>query len=124
MKKDSLQLLKVIAQKLFDKKGFNIIAIDVREVSTMTDFFLIAEGAVDRHVRAMAQEVMEAMKEEGEKPVYSEGLSESDWIVLDYLEIVIHLLVPKMRDKYRLEELWQAGKIVDLELEVSKGASS
>src|ERR1700722_19641955 len=124
MKKESLQLLNSIAQKLFDKKGFNIIAIDVREVSTMTDFFLIAEGAVDRHVCAMAQMVMGMMKEEGESPVYTEGLSEGDWVVLDYLEIVIHLFVPKMRDKYRLEELWQTGKIVDLELEVSKGATS
>ncbi len=121
MKKDSVQLLNFIAQKLFDKKGFNIIALDVRQVSTMTDYFLIAEGEVDRSVRAMGKMVVELMKEAGEEPVHVEGLSDGDWVVLDYLEIVIHLFVPEMRDRYRLEELWGAGKMVELEIAVSKG---
>lgn len=123
MKKDSIQLLHYLAQKLFDKKGHNIIALDVRGISTLTDFFLIAEGGVDRHVIAMAKMIIEVMHEEGHEPIYVEGLKEGDWVVIDYLEIVIHLFVPQMRDRYRLEELWQAGKIIDLEMTVSKGVA-
>jgi ribosome-associated protein len=123
MKKEPLKLLNNIAQKLFDKKANNIILIDVRDVSSMTDFFLIAEGGVDRHVRALGKLVIEMMREEGEEPIHAEGLQEGDWVVIDYLDIVIHLFVPSLRDKYRMEELWQTGKIVDLEIEISRSSS-
>lgn len=114
MKQDPIQNLHVIAQTLFDKKGFNIIALDVRDVSTMTDFFVVAEGTVDKHVSALGNSIVETLKKEGIKPIHVEGLSQGDWVVIDYLEIVIHIFMPGLRDKYRLEELWKDGKIVDL----------
>lgn len=116
MKQDSIQLLNYVAQALYDKKGFNIIAIDVRSFSSMTDFFLIAEGNVDRHVMALGKTVTELFSEYGQRPIYTEGLKTGDWIVLDYLEIVVHIFTPDMRDKYRLEELWQQGTLVELDL--------
>ncbi|MFN4174566.1 MAG: ribosome silencing factor, partial [Parachlamydiaceae bacterium] len=104
---------------IFDKKGINILAIDVREFSSMTDFFLIASGTVERHVLSLAQSVIDTLQKEGEKPFGTEGLSHGDWVVLDYGQIVVHLLENEMRDKYHLEGIWREGKIVQLKLEVS-----
>jgi ribosome-associated protein len=109
------RILNIIAQTLFDKKGFNILALDVRGVSTLTDYFLIAEGNVDKHVIALAKEIVARLKKEGELPTHVEGLGEGDWIVIDYLEIIIHLFRPGLREKYQLERLWREGRIVDLD---------
>lgn len=114
------RVLNIIGQILFDKKGFNILALDVRGISTLTDYFLIGEGNVDRHVIALAKEVIERLKQEGEVPAHVEGLDQGDWVVIDYLEIVVHLFKPGMREKYRLEELWREGEIVDLNLKRDK----
>lgn len=118
MKKDPQQLLNQIGQILFDKKGFNIMALDVRGVSTLTDYFIIGEGNVDKHAVGLAKAVIEALKKEGETPSHVEGLDSGDWIVIDYLELVVHLFKPGIREKYRLEELWHEGKVIDLKLEV------
>ena len=119
MKQEPLCLLNDIARIVFNKKGFNILALDVRGISTLTDFFLIAEGNVDQHVIAIAKEIVEELKKKDVKTVHIEGLKTGDWIVLDYLEIVIHLFKPGLRDKYRLEELWSDGQIVDLDFGVA-----
>ncbi len=119
MKKDPVQFLNQIAQILFDKKGVNILALDVQGISTLTDYFIIAEGNVDKHVVALAKAVVEALKKEGEMPIHVEGLDQGDWVVIDYMELVIHLFKPGIREKYRLEELWHDGEIVDLEFATS-----
>jgi ribosome-associated protein len=120
MKNDPLFLLNVIAQTIFDKKGVNILALDVRGISTISDYIVIAEGNVDRHVKAIATALDEALKKLGEKSVAEEGRKEGDWVVLDYDGIMIHLFMPGMRDKYRLEELWKTGEIVDLKIVVNQ----
>jgi ribosome-associated protein len=119
MKKNNYELLNTIAQTLYDKKAFNLLALDVHQVSTLTSYFLIAEGNVDRHVVALSKAVQERMKEEGVRPIHVEGKQEGDWIVIDYMDIVVHLFTPGMREKYRLETLWQQGEVVDLEIELS-----
>ena len=111
-----------IAKTLYNKKGSNIIALDVRGISSITDYVLIADGNVDRHVVALAKEIEDLMREAGEKPVHVEGMQNGDWVVLDYFQVVIHLLVPEMREKYQLERLWPEGKILDLSLEENKVA--
>lgn len=116
MKNDSQLILNKIAQAIFDKKGINILALDVREISTITDFVIIAEGNVDRHVIAIAQNIQKEMESIGESPIYIEGLQHGDWVVVDYLEVMIHLFMPGLRDKYQLEKLWKEGKIVDLNI--------
>lgn len=108
---------RAIAQTLFEKKGSNIIAIDVKGISSITDVVIIADGNVDRHVVALAKEVEDIMRDAGEKPAHVEGMQNGDWIVLDYFQVVIHLLVPEMREKYQLERLWPDGKIIDLSLQ-------
>lgn len=113
------QFLNVIAQTIFDKKGMNIIALDVRNCSSLTDYVIIAEGTVDRHVIAIARAVQDALSKQGIKPVNIEGLDEGDWVVMDYLQFMVHLFTPSVREKYQLEQLWRKGDIVDLNIVVS-----
>lgn len=115
-KNDSIKFLDVISQAIFDKKGSNIIALDVRGISTMTDFVIIAEGTVERHVKAIHTAVLDAMKQRGQQALHIEGVREGDWLVIDFGDIVIHLFIPELREKYALESLWKEGRIVDLHI--------
>ena len=117
MKNESEKFLSAVAQVVSDKKGFNLLALDVSEFSNITDYLFIAEGNVDRHVRAMAASVIEEMKKVGIRPVRVEGLHVGDWIVIDYLHIIIHLFMPGQRDNFQLEQLWSKGRVVDLEVQ-------
>lgn len=116
MKDLTIEDLNQIAQCIYDKKGFNILVLDVRGVCTMTDYFIIAEGSVDRHVRAISQSIQDGQKN---SPFHIEGASEGDWIVLDYIDFVVHLFTPELREKYALEELWKKGKVVDVKINTS-----
>ena len=118
--KSEVPILDVIAQTIFDKKGFNILVLDVRGISTMTDYFVIAEGTVDRHVRSICFEISAKLREMGYKPLHTEGEKDGDWVVIDFGEVVIHLFIPDVREKYALEEVWKSGKIVDVEIAVHK----
>lgn len=86
----------------------------------MTDFFIIAEGSVDRHVQALAAMIMNELTPYKEKPAHVEGMSDGDWVVLDYYDVIIHLFTPEMREKYDLARLWDKGKIVDVEIDKEK----
>lgn len=114
---DSREFLNLIAQTLYEKKGANILGLDIREISSLTDFFVIAEGGVDRHVKALADAIREEALKHGIHPIMSEGEEAGDWCVLDFGEVIVHLFVPLLRQKYALEELWSEGKIVDLKIE-------
>lgn len=118
MKTKDLIELNELAQVIYDKKGSTIIAIDVRAVSSLTEYFIIAEGNVERHITAIAQSIISHQKEKGKTLYHLEGLNNSDWIVLDYGYIIIHLFHPDLREKYALESLWKEGKLVDLKIAV------
>ena len=118
MKKDQIMMLQMIAQTIFDKKGSNILALDLKGISSITDYVIIAEGNVDRHVVAIAQAIEENLEKLGEKPVYVEGMSTGDWVVLDYIGIMVHLFMPGLRERYQLEKLWKEGQIIDLHINV------
>lgn len=120
MQNRDLENLTCLAQAIYDKKGFNILVLDVRGISTMTDYFVIAEGTVDRHVKALSNSIVEEGEKYGLHPSHVEGLQESDWVVLDFSDIVIHLFIPELREKYSLEKLWNAGKIVDVPINIGK----
>jgi ribosome-associated protein len=128
-KKEENKILRVIGQAIVDKKGLNLLTLDVRGISSMTDYFVIAEGTVDRHVVSLAKNVEDAMKQEGFSPCHVEGIREGEWVVLDYMDVVIHLFIPDLRQHYALEEAWKEGKIVDVPVDyesppVQKGRSS
>ena len=108
------ELLTIICQAIADKKGFNIVAIDVRGVSSLTEYFVIAEGSVNRHVLAEANHVMEQLKKWSIRPAHMEGLQEGDWVVLDYIDVIVHFFIPSLRSYYALEEIWKEGAIVDV----------
>lgn len=119
MRQTPLETLNQIAQTVYDKKGLNILALDVRAISSITDYLLIAEGNVDRHVSAIAHAIV---SEIDAHPLHVEGLESGDWVVIDYGHIIIHLFQPGLRDKYSLEKLWKEGLIVDLGIEVAPRA--
>jgi len=109
-----------LAQILYDKKGSNILALDVQGISSITDQVLIAEGNVDRHVIALGNAIISEMKQEGESPVYVEGMQNGDWVVIDYMDLMIHIFMPGLREKYGLERLFSKGKIIDLKIQTEK----
>ena len=88
----------------------------------MTDYFIIAEGTVDRHVKALSQAIMDELSSKKGKrtPLHVEGEREGDWVVIDYGDFVIHLFIPELREKYALEELWQKGRVVDVTINTAK----
>lgn len=110
------EILNSIAQIIYDKKGFNTLILDVKDIFSLSDFLIIAEGNVDKHVRAIALEIIEELKKEEIRPHFVEGLERGDWIVIDYLDVMIHLFMPGLRNKYQLEELWNKGKIVEVDI--------
>src|SRR3990167_4581263 len=122
MSRTPFETLNQIAQIIYDKKGFNILAIDVQGLSSITDFLLIAEGNVDRHVSSIARAIMDELDEKGEQPIHVEGLKTGDWAVLDYGEVMVHIFSPNLRERYSLEKLWSDSKIVDLDIDISKPA--
>ena len=94
-------------QGLIDKKGIDIIRMDLTDLeAAISDYFIICTGTSDRHVATLAESVMDTLAEVGEKPVSKEGLDRADWVVLDYITYVIHIFQKDKRTFYRLEDLW------------------
>jgi len=116
MKRNPVKMLNRIAQVIYDKKGFNILALDLKGHCSIADYLLIAEGNVDRHVISIARAIVDDFKEQ---PIHVEGLANGDWIVLDFSDVIVHLFQPGLREKYSLEKLWNESRIVDLNIEVS-----
>ncbi len=90
-----------------DKKAKDVTIIDLREISSMADFFVIGTGESDLQVRAVANGVMDRIEEEcGERPWKREGMDHLSWVLLDYVDVVVHVFLPSRRDHYRIERLW------------------
>lgn len=106
--------IEEIVRAIQDKKGFNVLVLDVKDVSTLTYYFVIAEGRVERHLKAICDEVIDRMAKKGRKPYHLEGVGDGDWLVMDFGDILVHLFKPTVREKYGLEEVWRDSKIVDL----------
>ncbi len=118
MHKESV-ILDCIAQAIFDKKGVNILALDVRPSTSMTDYVILAEGLIEAHVRAIAKEILRVMENLGVSLSFEEGLENGDWVVLDFTWVVVHLFMPGMREKYELESLWPEAEVLDVAIDVS-----
>jgi ribosome-associated protein len=115
---DSEALARRVAEIVDDKKGEEIVCLDVRELVSYTDYFVIASARNERQAKAIHDEVHLRLKRElGLLPARVEGESESVWVLADYLDCVLHVFVPEMRDRYRLEKLWSDAKRVELGLE-------
>lgn len=92
---------------LLDKKGQHIVRMNLTNVDgAVTDYFIICTGTSDRHVQSLAESVVEEMKKHGERPLNQEGIQAGEWVLLDYVNIVIHIFQRETREFYRLESLW------------------
>lgn len=103
----SEQLADAIAEQAADKKARDIVVLDMRGVLGYTDMFVIATGTSDRQAKAIHDGIHQALKERyGLLPRRVEGLAEATWILMDYLDVVVHVFTPETREYYRLEQLW------------------
>ena len=101
------RLARTIAAHAADKKAIDIVALDLRAVAGYTDFFVICSGNTDRQTKAIHDAIHKGLKDEhGLLPRRVEGVSEARWILMDYLDVVVHVFTPEARDFYRLEALW------------------
>ena len=101
------QLAETIAAQAADKKAIDVVELDVREVVGYTDFFLVCSGNTPRQVKAIHDGIHQALKDDyGALPRRVEGEREARWILMDYLDVVVHIFTPDARDFYRLEQLW------------------
>jgi ribosome-associated protein len=101
------RLATIIAAHAADRKAIDIVALDLRQVAGYTDFFVICSGNTDRQTKAIHDAINQGLKKEhGLLPRRVEGLSEARWILMDYLDVVVHVFTPETRDFYRLEALW------------------
>ena len=90
-----------------EKKGFNILALDVREHASFTDYFLICSGSSDRQVQALSRHIEETLKkEQGVKTLGTEGLRGGRWVLLDYGDFVVHVFLDSVRDFFKFDRLW------------------
>jgi ribosome-associated protein len=104
---DGAELARAIADYADDKKAHDIVELDLRGVVGYTDRFVIATGTSERQVKAIHDGIHQGLKDEhGILPRRVEGAGESQWILMDYLDVVVHVFTPDTRDYYRLEQLW------------------
>ena len=95
-----------------DRKANDVVLLGLSGVTDMTDFFVIASGTSDTHVRAVAEHVMQELKKEGYPVHHVEGLSQGRWVLLDYVDFVVHLFHPTLRQFYQLERLWGDAEVI------------
>ena len=102
----SPSLKTVVIDALADMKALEIKVLDVRGLTDIADCMVIASGTSDRHVRSVAQRVVERTKEAGFRPHGVEGQQDSDWVLIDLSEMIVHVMLPRVREFYGLEKLW------------------
>ena len=99
-------LKSVVIDALADMKALEVKVLDVRGLTDIADFMVIASGTSDRHVRSVAQRVVEKTKQAGFRPHGVEGQQDSDWVLIDLNEMIVHVMLPRVREFYGLEKLW------------------
>lgn len=112
----SLELAKKTAYLLDDKKAIDINLIKIEEITTLADYFVIATGTSNTHVRSLADEVEMKLKEQGFVPMGIEGYRSNSWVLLDYTSVVVHIFTGEGREFYDLDRLWRDGTAIALDL--------
>ncbi|PKN85306.1 MAG: ribosome silencing factor [Chloroflexi bacterium HGW-Chloroflexi-8] len=107
-----LEIAKYVVDTLDVKKGEDILLLDVQNIASFTDYFVICTGTSGRMLDALAKSVQEEVKSKFGISSTIEGQPDNGWIILDLVDVVIHLFAPEQRNYYRLEELWNKGKVL------------
>lgn len=111
MYRSSKRFVNKVAKLALSKKAENIISLDLRKLTTTCDFFVICEGGSDVQVKAIARAILDGMEEVEEKVWHVEGFEAGRWVLLDYVDVVVHVFDTETRDYYQLERLWGDAKI-------------
>jgi ribosome-associated protein len=118
----SEELVEAISGYAADRKAQDVVALDLRRIIGYTDYFVICTGRTDRQTKAIADAIHEGMKaDHGTLPRRVEGRSEARWILMDYLDVVVHVFTPEMREYYRLEQLWGEAPVSRLAVGATSG---
>ena len=101
-------LEKLVLKALEDMKAVHIKVLDVRGLTDVADTMIVASGTSDRHVRAIAERVIETAKAAGRRPMGTEGKQDAEWVLVDLQDVLVHVMLPRVREFYALEQLWEA----------------
>ena len=101
-------LEKLVLAALDEMKAVNIKLLDVRGLTDIADAMIVASGTSDRHVRAIAQRVLEKVREAGRRPLGVEGQRDGEWVLVDLQDVLLHVMLPRVREFYSIEQLWEA----------------
>jgi ribosome-associated protein len=107
-----LDLARRVVELAEDKKAADIVLLDLGELTTLADAFVICSGGSERQISAIADGIVEGLRDEGVKPIGREGTAESHWVLLDYGAVIVHVFTPPERDYYQLERHWSAARTV------------
>lgn len=111
---NSEQLGDLVVDALDGLKAIDIIRLDVRKLTAVTDYMIVASGTSNRHVKALTDNVAEKAREAGHKPAGVEGEEGSEWVLLDLQDVLVHVMLPRVREFYNLEKLWSLSPVSEL----------
>ncbi len=106
--------VRAVLEAIDDLQGREVLVLDLRTVSDAADYFIIASGTSDAHVRGLADSVLQKVGRKGADPHHAEGIPQGRWVLLDYVDFVVHLFHPETRAFYQLERLWGDAPVVKL----------
>lgn len=107
---DGAEIARAAVDAAANKKADDILLLDLREVTSMADYFVICSASTDRQLKAIVDGIEQELRDDGVRPVHVEGERGSGWVLVDYGDVVCHVLKPEEREYYRLEELWEGAK--------------
>jgi ribosome-associated protein len=111
---NSEQLTDLVVDVLDDIKAQDIVKLDVRDMTTVTDYMVVASGTSNRHVQALVENVAKKATDAGHRPIGIEGETGGEWVLLDLQDTLVHVMMPKVREFYNLEKLWSLSPTGDL----------
>ncbi|MGH8547359.1 MAG: ribosome silencing factor [Methylococcales bacterium] len=107
------KMLELIVGTLDEGKAKNIKVIDVKRKTTITDYFVVASGTSERHVKSLADQVVEKLKQFRVRPLGIEGEQVGEWVLVDLADVVLHVMLPQTREFYQLEKLWEPDFVLE-----------
>ncbi len=121
---DSKEFAHRIAEIIFSKKGYEVILMNLKQLTTFADYFVICSADSDTQVKAIADEIDKMLKEQGIKCWHKEGYQALRWVLLDYVDVVVHIFKKEVREYYSLERLWGDADVEKISDQIEKQAKS